>query len=252
MKNKIGKVLNLILPVIVIVSIFIVWASASNNIDNQYILPSVKATAEEFFALFKSGEFCLSFLKTLGRALTAFVLSFVISFALSILSAKIKYVHSAILPVISVMRALPTIAVVLLLLLWTNSFVAPVIVTLLVVLPTCYTNLENAFWSLDKTIAEAGRVDGANEMQVFLKVELPMIANNLLSTIGSGISLSFKLMVAAEVLSQTATSIGYMLNTSKVYFETAKMMALVLSAVIFGVLIEWLFNKLAKKVSSWK
>ena len=52
-------------------------------------------------------------------------------------------------------------------------------------------------------------------------------------------------MVAAEVLAQTARSLGYMLNTSKVYFEISQMMALVLVAVFIGVVIELVFNKIA-------
>ena len=59
-------------------------------------------------------------------------------------------------------------------------------------------------------------------------------------------------MVADEVISQTAYSLGYMLNTSKIYFETATMLALVLATVVFGVLIETLFNKLSSKSGEWK
>ena len=150
------------------------------------------------------------------------------------------------------MRALPTIAVVLLLLFWTNSKIAPIIVTMLVVLPTTYTHIESAFFALDKTVLEAGRVDGANEKNVFLKIELPQILPSIYSAVGSGISLNFKLMVAAEVISQTANSLGYMLNTSKVYFEIANMLAIVCFAVIFGLIVEIVFSRLSKKSSAWK
>ena len=57
-------------------------------------------------------------------------------------------------------------------------------------------------------------------------------------------------MVAAEVLAQTARSIGFMLNVSKVYFETAEMVALVIIAVLFGVIVESIFNFIAKKTES--
>ena len=75
---------------------------------------------------------------------------------------------------------------------------------------------------------------------------------SVLRAIGSGISLNFKLMVAAEVISQTANSIGYMLNLSKVYFETAQMLALVCTTVLFGVVMETVFNYLSKKAGDWQ
>ena len=59
-------------------------------------------------------------------------------------------------------------------------------------------------------------------------------------------------MVAAEVLAQTARSIGYLLNTSKVYFEIATMMALVLISVAVGVVIELIFNKIAQIKGEWR
>ena len=179
-------------------------------------------------------------------------MSFALAFVLALLSNKRAFVKSAIAPIISITRALPTIAIVLLLLLWTNSSVAPIIVTMLVVFPTTYTHLESAFSSLDKTVAEAGCVDGASQLQVFKKIEIPMALPSIYLAIGSGLSLNFKLMVAAEVISQTANSIGYMLNTSKVYFETAEMLALVCASVILGVIIETVFNSLSKKSGEWR
>ena len=71
-------------------------------------------------------------------------------------------------------------------------------------------------------------------------------------TAGSGFSLNLKLMVAAEVISQTAYSIGYMLNTSKIYFEVATMIALVLVTVAIGLIIEGVFSFLSKKAGKWK
>ncbi len=252
MKGKLEKTLNLILPIATIFVVLMAWAIASKSIGSEYILPSISQTAEEFFALLKSVEFYRSFAFTLFRSLIAFIISFMLAFALAVLSIKIKYLRRIIQPIISIIRALPTIAVVLLLLFWTNSKVAPIIVTMLVVLPTSYTHIESAFLSIDKTVVEASRVDGADEKNVFLKIELPQILPAVYNGVGSGFSLNFKLMVAAEVIAQTANSIGYMLNTSKVYFEIAQMLAIVCFSVIMGVIIETIFNKLSKRAGKWK
>ncbi len=252
MKDKNSKIINLILPLVTISALILLWSVASKSIENEFILPSIKSTVESFFALFLGKEIYVAFFSTLLRSLIAFAISFALGFIFAVISTKNSAARSAISPLISITRALPTIAIVLLLLLWTNSNIAPIIVTLLVVFPTVYTQIENAFFSLDKTVSEAGRVDGANEFFVFNKVELPQALPSVLRAIGSGISLNFKLMVAAEVISQTANSIGYMLNMSKVYFETAQMLALVCTTVLFGVVIETVFNYLSKRVGEWQ
>lgn len=250
--KKNNNALNLILPVLLLIIAFTLWGIASASIGNEYILPSVKQTFNELIKLFYLKEFYISLLYTLLRSLIAFILSFSIGFALALLRSRIEFISKLIDPIISFLRALPTIAVVLLLIFWTNSRVAPIIVTMLVVLPTAYTNLFAGFSSVNKNAVDAGKVDGANNLQLFAFVEFPQIAPVFYKAVGSGFSLNFKLMVAAEVLAQTADCLGYMLNTAKVYFEVAQMMALVLVAVVIGASIEFLFNKLAEKVGAWR
>lgn len=250
--KKIDKIINLILPVLTVGAILILWAVMANAVGSEYILPSVSKTFTEFFALFQNGSFYLAFLLTIVRSLIAFILSFIIATIFAVLAFKSKKAERVVITITSIIRALPTVAIVLLLLFWTNSQVAPVIVTMLVVMPTTYTQLLNALKSIDKTVVEAGMVDGADRKKLFLKVEFPQILPSVCMTIGSGISLNFKLMVAAEVLSATVRSLGNMLNLANYSGEIAKMMALVMMAIIFGIICEFAFKKLADKLGNWR
>lgn len=171
---------------------------------------------------------------------------------LALFKIRVPLSGKVIEPFIGVLRALPTIAIILLLLFWTNSRVAPIIVTMLVVLPTSYTHLISAFEGVDKTSVEAAKVDGADRKRVFLLIEFPQIAPAFFKAIGGGLSLNFKLMVAAEVLAQTANSVGYMLNTSKVYFEISQMLALVSVSVVLCLIIEFVFNKISEDAGDWR
>lgn len=252
MKTNKEKTLNLIAPLISLFAILTLWAVMALKVDSEYILPTISQTAQEFIKLLKNRTFYTALSLTFLRSATAFLISFAVAFIFAVASHKIKYFKGFIFPIMSVLRALPTITIVLLLLFWTNSKVAPVVVTTLVVLPTLYTHILSALFSLDKTVAEAGRVDGADELNLFYRIELPQILPSVYSGIGSGLSLNIKLMVAAEVIAQTANSLGYILNTSSVYFEIAQMLAVVCFVVIMGVIIESAFNFLSKKSGEWK
>lgn len=249
---KKDKILNLILPVITVGCILILWWVSSTIIDNEFLLPNIKQTFASLLKLFASGEFYLAFLLTLVRSLIAFAVSFLFATVLALIGNTNDIAKRVIKILISITRALPTIAVVLLLLFWTNSQVAPVIVTMLVVLPTIYTNVDNALNEIDKEQLQMCKLFDVDNKTILKKVKIPQIAPSMVNAIGSGLSLNLKLMVAAEVLSQTANSLGYMLNTSKVYFEISTMIAIVISTVIIGIIIESLFSKLSVRLGKWK
>lgn len=251
MKKK-SHVLNLILPLLTISAVVLLWAVSSAIIDSEYILPSVMDTLSSALAVLGTGEFYRALIDTLWRCVIAFAVSFLVGGACAFLSSRFDVVRRCAQPIISILRAMPTIAIVLLLLFWTNSHIAPIIVTVLVVLPTVYSQLKYAFDTVDKSAKEASMVDGAGAREVFRFIELPLISPAIFSTVGSGFTLNLKLMVAAEVIAQTANSIGYMLNTSKVYFEIADMLALVLITIVLGVIIESVFEFISKRTKDWE
>lgn len=246
MKHK-KEIINISLSLLSILLILLLWAIAAHKANSEYILPTINQTLISALKLLKSTTFYQSLLGTLYRTAISFCFSFLIAFLLAFLTYKSQYAKAMIAPFIRILRALPTIATILLILFWTNSKIAPMIVTIIVVLPTLYTDIINAFFGIDKEVIEMCNIFRVPKNKILLKVELPQILPQILLAIGAGFSLNLKLMVAAEVLAQTSRSMGYLLNTSKVYFEIATMLALVLFTVIIGVAIESIFNLLSKK-----
>ena len=247
MKNKSDKIIGIIVPIIPIICILLIWETTAKTTGNDYIIPDIESTVSKFFGLFIHADFYSALFGTLLRSFIAFIISFAIALLLAFLSVKHTNGKRAITPLIAITRALPTIAIVLLLVIWTNSKVAPVIVTMLVVLPTTYTNCIAAFDSVDKDAVEMCRLFNVPQTSVFKKVILPQMTPQLLYSVGAGFSLNLKLMVAAEVISQTPYSMGFLLNYSKTYYETSTMLALVIVSVIIGLSVELIFNALSKK-----
>lgn len=245
------KIINF-LPLLSIALALVIWSISAYSIDSEYVLPTIPKTIEKFLSLFSSGKFYLSVLFTFVRSVIAFLLSFIIAFVVSYFSYKSIAVKKFFAPLLAICRALPTVAVVLLLLFWTTSNIAPIIVTMIVILPTLFTETSNSFAGIDKTLIEMARLDRASEIEILFKIMLPQILPELLIIIGSGLSLNIKLMVASEVLSQTANSLGLMITVAKSYFEIATMIALVLISVLLSVAVEYLFKYLSKRNSGWR
>ena len=236
--KKINKLFNLILPLITVVCLLLLWDFASVKAGSEYILPSVEKTFLALKEILLTQKFLIAFYHTFLRSLVAFIISFILACVMAFLSNRYQKALRVITTIISIIRSLPTISIVLILLFWTNVQVAPVIVTMLVVLPTTYTHIKSALDGVDKSALEAGMVDGAGKVNLFFRVELPQIAPAVYGAIGAGLSLNFKLMVAAEVLSATVKSLGNTLNVYNYNAQIAEMLAVVITAVVFGIIVE--------------
>ena len=87
---------------------------------------------------FVSSVFWTAFLHTLLRTLISFVVSLMLGIVLALLSEFFGWLRAFIAPVVTVLRTLPTMAVILILLIWTNPLVAPAVVSVLVLFSPVY------------------------------------------------------------------------------------------------------------------
>jgi NitT/TauT family transport system permease protein len=246
--NKYNKVINLILPIITILAIILIWLLGSVIVNETIILPTPFETVDSMFSLLGTGEFWLNLIGTVGRSLIAFAVSFILGLVLAI-AVKFSNISKSIIKIIvSIIRAMPTIAVILLLLLWTNSKVAAIVVTMLVVLPTIFSTMNDALGKIDSDIISMLKLYDISKKDIFCKYIFPIIMPSTIRSIGSGLALNIKLIVAAEVIAGTARSIGNMMSQAKIYFETAELFAVVVLMIILSVTIELVFTKIASKV----
>ena len=246
--NKCNKVFNLILPIATILVLILVWLVGSVIVKEAIVLPTPKDTFVRMFKLLVEGEFWQNLMGTLLRSLIAFFVSFLVGLALAICVKFSKISRPIISIIVSLLRAMPTIAVILLLLLWTNSKVASVVVTMLVVLPTVFSAMQDALGNIDSDIIAMLKLYNVGKKEIFFKYILPIILPSTIRTIGSGLALNIKLIVASEVIAGTARSIGNMMTEAKIYFETAELFAIVIFMLIISVTIELVFAKIAEKV----
>lgn len=246
--NKYNRVLNLILPIITILVIILIWLLGAVIVNEPIILPTPFTTITSIISLLGTKVFWGNLLGTLGRSLVAFFVSFILGLGFAI-AVKFSNISKSIIKIIiSIIRAMPTIAVILLLLLWTNSKVASVVVTMLVVLPTMFSSMQEALNKIDKDIIDMMKIYNISKKDMFLKYVLPIIMPSTIRSIGTGLALNIKLIVAAEVIAGTAKSIGNMMAEAKIYFETAELFAMVVLMIILSVTIELVFTKIASKV----
>ena len=133
---------NLIQVVVLFAVAIAVWYVASALVDSELILPQPHEVFLLTLRLLGKGEVYIALAYTLLRAIVAFVLSLCFSVALWLLMGCFSQVKPTVNAAVTFLRALPTIAVILVTLILFNSFITPIIVAFLVVFPVIFGVLD--------------------------------------------------------------------------------------------------------------
>lgn len=251
MQTKRGRLYNLIVSVSAIVCMWVVWLIAYFAVNDGYVVPSLWDTVVEFFFLLCSARFWSAFGMTLARTALSWLISLALAAALASLSASFYGVRRFLAPFIAVFRTVPTMAITLMLLIWSSPRVAPSIVAVLMVFPLSYAQFMAAFGGTDIKLAEMAKVYGVPPAARLFKIYIPQILPPVLSQVGANLSLTLKVMISAEVLCSTFNSLGGLIYESNVFLDTAQMFALTISALVAGGLLEWALSKLTLLTRRW-
>ena len=253
MKSGAKKILlNILFPVVVTAAIFLIWAIAAASIGASLILPSPAAAIREFFAYFADASFWRALGNTMWRSLYSFLISFVLAFALAALAYRFPLAKRLADHCVAFIRAVPTMSVILILIIWLNASLAPAVVAIIVIFPTLYSAFSASIGGVDAGLVEMCRVYGVSTKDKLCKLYIPHMARGVFEGSASGFSLNIKLVIAAEALAHTARSIGNMMDFAQALLETEKLFALTIAAVVLSVACEWLIKLIGRAVIRWK
>lgn len=240
--------INIAYAAIAVAITLIVWEVAAAIVGTELILPDIGATFVALSDLVCGKRFWISLGGTIARSLIAFSASFILFFLLFYACSCFDSVRRIAEPIISALRTLPTMAVALLLAIWAGGYVAPVILGAFVVLPQLYSAVAARNSTLSRELTEVCKICGASRTQTFKSVSLASAAAAFPECLPSSLSFGIKAVVAAEILMQTADSLGMLMKLSQVYYETASLIAMTAAAVAVSVAFEYSARAVLKRI----
>lgn len=245
------KKLNFLFSVLAIAVMWAAWLVAYAAIGNDYILPSFSDTMKDLWGLFGESLFWRSLGSTFLRALEGWAFAFVAALIFAAISAVSDKLRCFLGTFVAVMRTIPTLAITLMLLLWSTPHTAPVIVTFLMLFPVSYAQMMSAYRAIDPKLSEMAQVYGISRRDRIFRIYIPQMLPSLFSQAGPNLSLSLKVAVSAEVLAYTYIAIGGMLKEANAYLQISRMFALTLSVLILGGLVEFALGFLTRITDRW-
>ncbi len=240
------------LPIFTLVLMVVFWQILAQVINLEIVLPSPFSALKEFLKCFTLGEFYLSILQTLLRAVICYLSSFILGGLLGYFSYKNSNFKRAVKPIISILRSLPTMSIILILLMWVNENIAPIIIAFIVILPLSYSSSLSGYESLDENVFNMAKVFNVEDKVIYKKYILPSFLDRFYESSVSELLLAFKIVISGEVMSETARGLGVLIKEAKYNLFTGKLFAYTIFAVVIGVLLEVLLKTIIKVIKRGK
>ncbi len=233
--KKAGKILFPLISVSAVIAIFYIIAAI---VGDDMIIPSPTAVFAEFFSLFTKKVFYSELLANLLRTLLSFTAAFILASVTAISAARSETVKRLFYPLVTAVRAVPTMAIFLWCLIIFRSSVSPMAVAFIVIFPMLYSAVYGAVSSRDKKLDEMAKLFGVGRAKIIFKMIIPDVWNRLFPQFTSVLSFTVKLIVAGEVLAYTKTSLGREMQIANINLETARLFALTVAVILLSVTLE--------------
>jgi len=216
-------------------------------------LPSPGAVLTSAADLIERGELGTHIAISTQRVLTGFALGAALGLVLGAVLGLSKLADVLLGPLFGAVRAVPSLALVPLLILWMgigeDSKVT--LITIGAFFPV-FTTVSLALRHVDKNLVEAARAFGLNGIKLLTTVQLPAVVPAVFSGLRLALAQSWLFLVAAELIA-SSMGLGFLLTDSQNNGRTDRMfLAIVLLAVIgkttdalLGVLEKWAVKKWA-------
>lgn len=229
---------------IIILAWILVWHIVAVAVDNSILLVTPLQVFKELLSMPGDPRFYQTVGLSLLRIGGGFLAGFAVALILAALGSRHTLLEEVLSPLMTLLKAVPVASFVVLLLIWWGSSFLAVAICFVVVLPNIYINTLEGLKNTDRQLLEMAKVFRLPVKNKFFYIYRPAIAPFLYSSMKVSLGMCWKSGVAAEVIGTPDYSIGEGLYLSKIYLNTAGVLAwtavIILLSVLFEKLVLWL------------
>jgi NitT/TauT family transport system permease protein len=231
------------LSILAIFVIFIVWLIFGAIVNNDLLLPKPLSVFKAFLTIFSDGSSLTAIGYTLIRLLAGLAIAFVFGFGLGLISGLNKNISYFLTPFITILRTVPVISITVLLLIILGFNLTPYVITFLMLFPLIYQATYGSIKALDQELIDVYRLEDNSLYSAIRHCYIPLIAQEIKTSLLQSMGLGIKVLVMAEYLSQTKKSIGNYLYLAKTNIEYDKVFAWTLVLVLLALFFEAIINR---------
>ncbi len=228
--------------------LLVIWQVASLVVDSAILLPSPISAMGVLVSYLSEAVFWGNVWETVLRALKSFLLTMAAGIILGLLSGLVTRVRYMLSPLITVVRSVPVMSVILLAFIWFESGTVPVFAAFLMSFPIIFENTFQGIAQTDGRLLEMAAVYGLSRRQKLLSISVPALLPFLVAGARGTIGMTWKVVIAAEVLTVPKRGIGSAMQFSQINLETSQVMAWTVTAVLLSGASQVLFSLLLRRL----
>lgn len=233
--NTTGRILTIAPPLILALIFFVSWyvSTVFGHVSSLF-LPTPGDVLSSLSDGVSSGVYLSNTLVTVQESVLGFLLALVVALPLGYVIAKSRLFAATFQPYLSAGQAIPALVIAPLLVLWLGYSVLPkILVCALVVLFPMIINTIFGIQSIDTSLTDAARVEGAANWSLLSYVEFPLALPAVLAAVRTSFTLSITGALVGEFVSGGDTGLGSLVMLAKSQYNMPFMFAtlLVLAAL---------------------
>lgn len=251
-QDSISKKGYFIIAVCSFLLVFLVWLLLTElGLVNEKFLPKPIETLQTGIRLFTENGFLQDIGVTTYRVLLGFLISMVVAVPLGILIGVYAPIEAFFEPVMSFLRYLPVTAFIPLFILWIGiDEREKVAVIILGTFPQLLLMVAGDTRKVKHDLIEVSYTLGANRLNVVWRVVFPAAMPYILDSLRMVLGWAWTYVTVAEMIG-ASSGIGYMIIQSQRMLNVGKIFVGILTIGIIGLLFDFLFKWLSKKLFPW-
>lgn len=227
------------------------FGSSFGLIDPR-ILPAPWTVIATFGELIADGRLQTNFITSAGRAAAGLVFGIAIGLALAIIAGLSRLGEAVIDGPIQIKRAVPTLALIPLLILWfgIGETMKVTVITLGVLVPI-YMHTHNALRGIDNRYVELAETLNMSQRDFLFQVVLPGALPGFLLGLRFAVTLCWVSLVVVEQINATS-GLGYMIELARTYGQTQIILVGLVTYAFLGLVSDGLVRLTERKLLSWR
>jgi NitT/TauT family transport system permease protein len=227
-------------------------ALRTSGLINPALLPSPLEVLQTFWVRLSQGELLPNILMSVQRVVAGLLLGMVAAVPVGFLIGWYTPVRRFIDPLINFFRALPPIALIPLVIVYLGigelakiailfyaSFFAAVIV------------MYEGMTQISPVYIRVARTLGATDMEIFLKVIVPMAVPHMLTALRVALGVAWATLVASELVA-AQQGLGAMIQNASAFFDLRTIYLGIICIGVLALLMDLGLRALSRRLVSWQ
>lgn len=244
------RALDLLAPWILVLLIFIVWEAACLAFDvSVFVLPRPTVIAAAMVQFWE--PITQHSLHTLFTTILGFAFAVGGGVLLGIAIGSSRLVYRALFPVLIAFNAIPKVAVVPVIIIWTGIGTVPAIITaFLVAFFPIVVNVATGLATVEPELRDVMRSLGASHTDMLAKVGLPRSLPYFFASLKISVTLAFVGAIISETIGSNE-GVGYLMLQASSRFQVPLLFAGLLVVAAMGVAMYAVFAWLEGRMTGW-